>query len=59
MKALVEQYKAKLEAKDAAGETPLAVAASCGDQTLTLYLLSKGADPEVSPSLFKSQQRQL
>ena len=47
-RALVEKGKAKLEAKDAAGETPLGVAASCGDQTLALYLLSKGADPEVS-----------
>ena len=25
----------------------MGVAASCGDQTMTLYLLSKGADPEV------------
>lgn len=25
----------------------MGVAASCGDQTITLYLLSKGADPEV------------
>lgn len=48
VKALVEQGHAKLEAKDAAGETPLGVAASCGDQTSTLYLLSKGSDPEVS-----------
>ena len=27
----------------------MGVSASCGDQTITLYLLSKGADPEVKP----------
>ena len=47
VRQLVEAGKAKLEAKDASGATPLGVAASCGDQTLTMYLLSKGADPEV------------
>lgn len=45
--ALVEGGKAKLEAKDASGATPMGVAASCGDQHITLYLLSKGSDPEV------------
>ena len=49
-RALVEGAKAKLEVKDASGATPLGVAASCGDQTITLYLLSKGADPEVCTS---------
>lgn len=43
----MEGGKAKLESKDANGATPMGVAASCGDQTVTLYLLSKGADPEV------------
>ncbi len=54
-RALVEGGKAKLESKDASGATPMGVAASCGDQTMTLYLLSKGADPEVhaSPCLLK------
>ena len=49
-RALVEGGKARLEAKDASGATPMGVAASCGDQTMTLYLLSKGADPEVCKS---------
>lgn len=48
-RALVEGGKAKLESKDASGATPMGVSASCGDQTITLYLLSKGADPEVNP----------
>ena len=51
-RALLEAGKAKLVAKDASGATPLGVAASCGDQTLTLYLLSKGADPEVCSAAF-------
>ena len=50
-RALVEGGKARLEAKDASGATPMGVAASCGDQTITLYLLSKGADPEVCTHL--------
>jgi len=53
-RALVEGGKARLEAKDASGATPMGVAASCGDQTMTLYLLSKGADPEVCKSAFAS-----
>ncbi len=53
-RALVEGGKARLEAKDASGATPMGVAASCGDQTMTLYLLSKGADPEVCKSASSS-----
>ncbi len=47
MRALVEVGKAQLEAKDGQGGTPLYVATATGQQTIALYLLSKGADVEV------------
>lgn len=46
-RTLVETGKAKLTVKDRQGMTPLHVAADSGQQTATLYLMSRGADPEV------------
>lgn len=43
----MEEGKAKLEAKDNTGGTPLYVAAATGQQAVALHLLSQGADVEV------------
>ena len=48
MKALIEVGKTPLEIRDGQGGTPLYVAASMDQQQVCLYLLSKGADVEVS-----------
>ena len=44
---LVEEAAAKLEVRDAQGQTPLFVAADCGHQSAALYLIARGADPQV------------
>lgn len=49
VRALVEEGKAPIEATDGLGGTPLYVAAATGNQTIALYLLSKGANVEVKP----------
>jgi ankyrin repeat protein len=46
-KVLVEEGRARVDAKDGQGATPLYVAAATGNQPAALYLLSKGADVEV------------
>ena len=46
VKVLV-RAKAKLDAKDVAGMTPLAIAASCEHSACALYLASQGASIEV------------
>lgn len=51
VKYLVEEAHAPLEARDNAGETPLFVAAASGEKATALYLISKGADVEVSLAL--------
>ena len=51
MKYLVEEAHAPLEARDNAGETPLFVAAASAEKAVALYLISKGADVEVSLAL--------
>ena len=43
-RALVEEGAAKLEVRDRQGQTPLFVAASCGHQSVALYLIARGAD---------------
>ena len=43
-RALVEEGGAKLEMRDRQGQTPLLVAASCGHQSVALYLIARGAD---------------
>ena len=47
MKVLVEEGKARIDAKDGQGGTPLYVAAATGNQAAALFLLGKGADVEV------------
>ena len=51
MRFLVEEAHAPLEARDNAGETPLFVAAASGEKDIAIYLISKGADVEVSLAL--------
>ena len=46
-RVLVEEGRARVDAKDGQGATPLYVAAAAGNQPAALYLLSKGADVEV------------
>ena len=46
-RALVEEGGAKLELRDRQGQTPLLVAASCGHQSVALYLIARGADVAV------------
>lgn len=48
VKALIKAGKTPLEIRDGLGGTPLYVAASTDQQQVCLYLLSKGADVEVS-----------
>ena len=50
-RALVEEGGAKLEVRDRQGQTPLLVAASCGHQSVALYLIARGADITVCPCL--------
>jgi ankyrin repeat protein len=49
---LVEEGKARIDAKDAQGSTPLLVAVVCDQGNIALYLASKGADVEVSRGPF-------
>lgn len=46
VRILIEEGKARVDAKDGMGGTPLYVAASTGQQAIAVYLLSKGADVE-------------
>lgn len=48
VKFLVEEAKSPLEVRDSSGFTPLCVAAASGNKEIALYLITKGADVEVS-----------
>ena len=47
MRILVEEGKARLEAADRTGATPLFVALACEELSIGVYLAGKGADLEV------------
>ncbi len=47
---LVEEAGVPLESKDRSGATPVSVAAAAGEKNIALFLISKGADVEVSMS---------
>lgn len=53
---LVEEGKARIDARDAQGSTPLLVAVVCDQGNIALYLASKGADVEVSDLALLSVQ---
>ena len=48
VRVLVEELKAPKEARDNNGATPLFVAAASGEKDIALYLISQGANVEVS-----------
>ena len=45
---LVEKYSANLEIKDSSGKTAALHAAECGNEDILIYLLDKGANPNIS-----------
>jgi ankyrin repeat protein len=47
VRVLVEEGKARIDARDTQGSTPLLVAVVCDQGNIALYLASKGADVEV------------